>query len=273
MVESVSVEAIKNLLASHYGSLENVPGNPIGDKLLALIGLTKTQAAKDADLIAALGTDVQHEDYEGRHTMTVCVNDMAALLDDLRRQRDRADALQERMTEMLEATIGRRVRRFHHRFGHPIAHTPCVPDDAQVRFRLSLIVEEVFELIEAAIDASPEARNEWAGTYARGLTLAHEHVKALITNAPLTVDLPEFADALGDIAYVVEGTNAVFGIDGTAVLAEIQRANMSKDPVYVLAKDDHHRAPDPTQKPTKPESWRGPDIAGVLIAQGWRPEA
>ena len=105
----------------------------------------------------------------------------------------------------------------------------------------------------------------------------------IVTNAieddfcdPGVIDLPAFVDALADLDYVVEGTRAVFGVDRRPIEDEVQRANMSKDPVYVSAKDAWHRgdapegaAPDPAAKPTKPVEWTPPDVEGELVKQGW----
>ena len=188
------------------------------------------------------------------------VEDIRAMIAPLRallaeaRLQEQVDELQAEATKRLEASLPRAVRAFHARYGHPIRSTPAVPSDDEVRFRLRLIAEEFFELLDAALDAR---RDNGPGpsetSHAKG-------VFHMINTAPFLpeVDLPEFIDALGDLDYVVEGTRAVFGVDGTPVLAEIQRANMSKDP----------NGPD--GKPVKPKSWKPPDIARVLEEQGWR---
>lgn len=198
---------------------------------------------------------------------------------------DRVDELQASMTKLVDNSLARRVRAFHLRFGHPVAWTPGVPDEKQVRFRLKLITEEFFELL-AACEIWPltEACDMKGEAYE---IRACELVKDAIENDfidPKVIDLPEFVDALADLDYVVEGTRAVFGIDGEPIMAEVQRANMSKDPVFVATKDAWVRGdaplgtmepelradkPDPTAKPTKPEGWTPPDVAGELVKQGW----
>lgn len=147
------------------------------------------------------------------------------------------------------------VRAFHRRFGHEVRETPAVPDEATMRFRLKLIAEEFLEALDAC-------------------GIREGNIEAIlretIANAPIDVDLPALVDALGDLDYVVEGTRAVCGVDGSPVHNAIHHANMAKDPVYVASKDEHHRAPDPKAKPTKPAGWSPPDVAGELRRQGWR---
>lgn len=196
--------------------------------------------------------------------------------------------LQAGMTALVDASLYRVVGRFHQRFGHPVNHAPAVPDDEQVRFRLKLIKEEFMELLTASFDPGP---------FDDGSTSAGEHLAIIsrdldivIESDQIRIDLPEFVDALYDLQWVNEGTALVFGVLGGPVVAEIERANMAKDPVYVAAKDAHHRetlpdgarhsvllkhgdspieVPDPKAKPSKPPGWTPPDIARVLRQQGW----
>lgn len=226
-------------------------------------------------------------DGEGRPSMTVIggeLTDHNAMVDDrgaplmvalpaeslrmvlhrLKHVGAQRDDLQRRMTKKVETSLGRCVRAFHVKFGHPVNTVPRVPDEADVRFRLSLIAEEFFELLHAALrtddlhffeDAEQRIRAAINGAYP-------------YQRAAVVVDLPEFIDATVDLDYVVEGTRAVFGVDAAPVLAEVQRANMSKDAVYVEEKDGTH-VKGSKVKPRKPRDWRGPDVAGVLRAQGW----
>lgn len=289
--ETIPADALRAVIAAHYGSTERASSYGFGQQLLRLLGeapdpmealAVRTQAALDTARVHALDNTLCSAAMDDAESMTVQVPELHALFDELARHQERADVLQAQMTENLERTIGRRVRAFHARFGHPIAHSPRVPADAQVRFRLKLIAEEFFELLTSAIADAPGESFGKFDSIKDACGDAEECVEELIRLAPIAVDLPEFADALGDIAYVVEGTNAVFGIDGVAVLGEIQRANMEKDPAYVKAKDGFHMkhpngdrvttlVPDPTQKPSKPAGWKPPAIEAVLIRQGWRP--
>lgn len=114
------------------------------------------------------------------------------------------------------------VREFHEAFGHPVMAKPTVPViDARV-LRVRLIAEELIELAEACgvnlrinCDVAP---TEGMKTHALDVWPANED----------KCDLVECADALGDLRYVVDGGNLIFGFPGEAVLAEIHRSNMSK---------------------------------------------
>jgi predicted HAD superfamily Cof-like phosphohydrolase len=64
-------------------------------------------------------------------------------------------------------------------------------------------------------------------------------------------DVVGIADALADIVYVAYGTAYTYGIDLDAVLAEVHRSNMSKDP-------------GPTGKAVKGARYSPPDVVGVL---------
>jgi len=138
------------------------------------------------------------------------------------------------------------VRAFHRKFGHPVRTIPAVPPDEEIRSRLRLISEEFLELLEACGICEGGAR-----------VILHDAIE----HAPISVDLPELADAMADLAYVIEGTAAVTGIDMAPILEDVHRANLGKEPnpAGVLA------------KPIKPEGWRGPDSRGQLERQGWDP--
>jgi predicted HAD superfamily Cof-like phosphohydrolase len=119
------------------------------------------------------------------------------------------------------------VLAFHRRFGQSIGETPHVPDEKTVRFRLSLIAEEFFELLGAASPGAP--------------TLRQSVFQALIEKAPINVDLPALIDALADLDYVIEGFRITLGVNGTPIAEAVHESNMAKLPSYVAAKDAHHR--------------------------------
>ncbi len=146
----------------------------------------------------------------------------------------------------IEGSIQHDVREFHRVMGQPILDTPCVPSDDRVRHRLRLIHEEFFELLAACGVTEPIVEGE-----CRRIRQSIDDVRAR------DVDLVEVADALADIAYVVEGANLEFGIDSEAVLAEVQRSNMSK-------LDDNGKPVYNGMKVTKGPSYSPPDIAKVL---------
>lgn len=151
--------------------------------------------------------------------------------------------------------LNEQVMAFHKKFGQPIAARPKVPEEKVLRFRAKLHLEEFRELIEAMFGSTYDSR--WA------------EIEEVIREAPLDVNFPEMIDALGDMDYISEGTRIVCGVDGDPIADEIQRANMSKDPAYVEAKDSYHSSA--TIKPVKPEGWAPPDNERILIEQGWKP--
>lgn len=87
------------------------------------------------------------------------------------------------------------VRAFHEKYGCTILDTPALPDAETLLLRSRLIIEESGEMMEAACNK----------------------------------DIVKFADALGDILFVVYGTAVASGIDMEPVFAEIARSNMTKD--------------------------------------------
>lgn len=186
------------------------------------------------------------------------------------------DALLKHVTDLqndgskrTEASLYRVVRYFHKKFGHPVEHTPKVPDADQVKFRLKLIAEEFFELL-AACEIWPTWHNDGQDEV-DAATLVRNCIDKDFCD-PVVVNLPEMVDAMCDLDWVVEGTRAVFGVLGAPVLAEVVRANMAKEPSQVAAKDAHHQSAEPGAiKPVKPPGWVPPDVRGELLKQGWRP--
>lgn len=156
--------------------------------------------------------------------------------------------------------LSKQVREFTAAIGHASRVIPAVPPEDEVRLRMQLIAEEFFELVDATFDC-PSEDMTW---YVR----SRDYIKNAINGKypfhrlPVKVDLPECADALADLAYVVEGLNACCGIDSEHVLEEVHRANMAK--VIGGYQDE-------TGKWRKPEGWTPPDIALVLRMQGWEP--
>jgi len=149
----------------------------------------------------------------------------------------------------IEGSIQHDVREFHRVMGQPIGSSPSVPHDDRVRHRLRLIHEEFVELLTACGIEEPVV--DGVGVYS-DIFSAINDVRAR------NVDLIEVADALADIAYVVEGANLEFGIDSEAVLAEVQRSNMSK-------LDDNGKAiVNELGKVTKGPNYSPPDLKKVL---------
>jgi predicted HAD superfamily Cof-like phosphohydrolase len=87
-----------------------------------------------------------------------------------------------------------KVKEFTKVFGQDAPESPSFPSKDVVKLRISLINEELDELVDAIHDK----------------------------------DIVEVADALADILYVTYGTGVAFGIDLDACLAEVHRSNMTK---------------------------------------------
>jgi predicted HAD superfamily Cof-like phosphohydrolase len=172
-------------------------------------------------------------------------SDYARLVAERDHLRAQVAELQNESSKRAEASLARTVRAFHFRFGHPVAWKPDVPSADMVRFRAKLVTEEFFELLRALFPGAPLAKQStlWP----------------LIETASLDVNLPELVDAMADLAYVVEGTAAVFGVHMPPIAAAVHAANMAKDPNGADG------------KPVKPEGWKSPDIRGLLMEQGWQP--
>ena len=150
--------------------------------------------------------------------------------------------------------VDQQVAEFHAVMGIPDRETPGIVDDETMRLRMRLVLEEAFELVEACLDrvGADDARSY------------KDRVLGLVSRARLAPNLPEIADALGDIDYVVAGTRLQLGIRGTAVANVIHASNMSKAPGGVVKRDEFGKV-------QKPDDWTPPDIASVLRSQGWKP--
>jgi len=96
------------------------------------------------------------------------------------------------------------VKEFHEKFGIINQSKPTFLDGKTAHLRISLITEELKELIEAN-----DVRN-----------------------------MVKIADAIGDLLYVVYGTAVSYGIDIEPIFEEIHRSNMSKgDPEKIIRED------------------------------------
>ena len=155
-------------------------------------------------------------------------------------------------------TLREQVAEFHDAMGMQDPSTPTVISDDRVRLRAKLIAEEFFEVMEAMLKGA-------SGISTHTLSDLRRHLFRTITLSEVQINLPELADGMGDLDYVVEGTRLEFGIDGAPIAAEIQRTNMAKfigEPVW----SDGPGA----RKRLKPKGWTPPDIAAELRKQGWK---
>jgi predicted HAD superfamily Cof-like phosphohydrolase len=171
--------------------------------------------------------------------------------------------------------LNRQVLAFHKRFGQSIGAQPHTPAEAVIRFRLSLIAEEFFELLEAAglKGVGNETCQTDHGTHGyenESEFVPRDMIASDIQNGAIEVDMPAFVDALADLMYVIEGAAITMGVNMTPILAEVHAANMRKLPSYVSEKDAQHQGVTKREdgKILKPKDWVGPDISGELKKQG-----
>jgi predicted HAD superfamily Cof-like phosphohydrolase len=73
-------------------------------------------------------------------------------------------------------------------------------------------------------------------------------------------NLPEVADAITDLIYVLIGRAISYGIDLRPIWDEVHKSNMNKLGGGKRADGKH----------LKPEGWKPPDIENLLKAQGWQ---
>lgn len=112
------------------------------------------------------------------------------------------------------------VVEFHEAFGAPIAWSPAVPEEERRKLRCSLLLEEVFEFIEA----SGFEVYTGGGDPENALTVESLMWRRASDGARLT----SAADALADIRYVTDGATLEWGIPLEKCLREVHRSNMSK---------------------------------------------
>jgi predicted HAD superfamily Cof-like phosphohydrolase len=140
------------------------------------------------------------------------------------------------------------VKGFHEAFQQTIGETPAIRDP---ELRAKLILEEAFETVEALL----------------GVDLAMEFIEdafATWTEVPVKHELPDLvavADGCCDLKYVTESTAVACGFNMEPLFAEVHRSNMDK-------RGGTKRA---DGKWIKPANWTPPNIAGLLLAQGWKP--
>ena len=137
------------------------------------------------------------------------------------------------------------VRRFHHVYGLPVQTDGASLERESLHMRMRLIAEEFAELVGAVYGQA--ARNEVESGYRSAVAVDGGGRDAV-----------EAADALADLVYVIYGMALETGIDLAAVLAEVQRSNMSKlgadgKPIY---REDG--------KVLKGPGYFAPDVAQVL---------
>jgi predicted HAD superfamily Cof-like phosphohydrolase len=166
--------------------------------------------------------------------------------------------LQERGTQLVEEKrrVDRRMQILTFariagsgKGGQHVAETPSVPDEETVRFRMRLNLEEFRELFESVFGRTYDSR--WAA------------IEEVLELGDITVNMPVFADSIGDLEYVLAGCAVAFGIDMAPIAWAIHEANMAKAAGPRRESDG---------KLLKPPGWKPPDVEGKLREQGWDPE-
>lgn len=159
------------------------------------------------------------------------------------------------------------VRQFHTTFDHPVAKALTVGDAKLRRLRVLLIASELAELAQALgvpleVEVKPvrmTALSKFEPTeMMNGMVQKVWVAPAELCYSDNLVDLVETADALGDLDYVVQGGNLVFGIPAGAVMYEIHSSNMSKLDL------DGKPIRDADGKIVKGPNYVPPNIKGVL---------
>jgi predicted HAD superfamily Cof-like phosphohydrolase len=158
------------------------------------------------------------------------------------------------------------VRQFHEVYRLPIAKQLTAGDAKLRRLRVALIAEELCELAQALgvsleLEVKPARQEQSEAEPKRVMNGMYR--KTWIAPAELCyadehVDMVEAADALGDLDYVVQGGNIVFGIPAGLVMYDIHVSNLSKldengQPIY----DEHGKV-------VKGPNFKEPDIKAVL---------
>jgi predicted HAD superfamily Cof-like phosphohydrolase len=136
------------------------------------------------------------------------------------------------------------VADFHRKFGVPVETVPKVPELERLELRERLITEEYAELMQAMGYA--EHFSDMGAGWVR--------------YSESKTSLPDVADAIADLIYVLIGTAHECGIPLQAVWDRVQAANMAKCPPEV-----------PGAKIAKPPGWVAPDVEGALREAGWKP--
>jgi len=150
----------------------------------------------------------------------------------------------------------KRVRQLLQGINKPLPSKPEVGDRDQLLVQGRLLLEEVFEWLEAAGIAVTLDDGDPAALPYSALRLSVD-----ITRDP---DLVEMADASADISVVNTGAMCLNGISDLSILEEVDRHNLSKLGSWKL---------DPVSgKYVKPASFPEPDFGSVLRKQGWQPE-
>lgn len=154
----------------------------------------------------------------------------------------------------------KRVHEFHTVFGHPAYEKYTTPKYASLmKLRLSLILEEFTELVEAHVKHSPAGEPSPMEHVVAQLKKSLEAIKRA-PEQDFAIENPvEVADALADILYVTYGTGVAYGIDLDRAVEIVHESNMSK--LDADGKPIYNRE---TGKIMKGPNYRDPDLSELV---------
>lgn len=150
----------------------------------------------------------------------------------------------------------------------PLPDKPTIPVKRFILNRAHLILEEVFELIEAmGVKLTPTT--QYIGQINSALmdnrgnfdNLTKKDLILHIDEMPVAEDLPHIAKELADLSVVNVGTFSEFGLSDDAILKAVDQNNLEKfsDGAYV----------DENRKLRKPPDFVNVDLSPILKKQGW----
>lgn len=161
------------------------------------------------------------------------------------------------------------VKEFMTAMDQEVHSTPVQPEPQTVRLRMLVILEEVAELMAEMI--APNKKS--SGVMVNKATIIQDLFGVIKENILhmdddyFYVDHEKFAKEAADLHYVTYGTEAAFGINADAAMAEVHRSNMSK------LDDDGKPIKNEHGKVLKGPNYKPADMAGVLKNQevvcGW----
>lgn len=136
----------------------------------------------------------------------------------------------------------------HRAHGMPAAAEPANLTQERRRLRLTLLAEEIAELVGAMVGLN----DGYLQTLKDDLVRRFLHEESAHYFVPY-VNLPAIAQEACDVHAVVSGTLVEYGLPEDAVYEVVHAANMGKVNV-------------PGAKLRKPPGWRPPDVVGAIEA-------
>lgn len=137
-----------------------------------------------------------------------------------------------------------RVESFMAKAGQAVPGRPVMPDEATLRLRANLILEEALETIDAL-------------GYQVNLRPFDNELEIAKANKP--ADLEQVVDGCADMIVIATGTLSAFGVADADIQLEVDNNNLSKFGPGSYRREDG--------KWMKPPTWTPPDIKGILEDQ------